>query len=767
MAAASIAANSDLSSDNSLFFKTQSDNSVKSSENISLGAEDEDDLIQVNGDGKMNGDHSDMDTADTVHTMTDNSNSRPPGTGAELTSEEEAATKKFLENVNNWRSAQKHEALPWSSAVKFLMARKFNVDRALVLYQQHEIMRIREGLTYFDHSSGPLQSELKRGKFTILPCRDPNGAAIALFNLSLHEPAEVTHQTVLQCVVFQLDVALEEVETQRNGLVFIYNMTNSKYSNFDYELSQKMLTLLKGCYPARLKKVLIVTAPLWFKAPFKVLRLFVREKLRDRVFTVSIPQLLLHVDPVALPCSLGGSLDYDHLSWLETCHRVADGQDGSMLTMTHSTSQHRSPQDSPTQLPDQDLLGITNGVDTISFDGDCDDDDITEPIAPCTSQSPTLLTNGVKNLEVSDMKEISTSDIPAGIECLTAVSDGSNVTSIEVNGDHVSPGEDEHADIYSSIIDDEGFNLEDFIVYVRNKTRNGLFDEYQEIKSNPPDGTFDNARMAENLVKNRYTDVLCYDHTRVILQRDDNDLETDYVNANYVDGYKQRNAFISMQGPLPRTFPDTWQLVWEQRVVVIVMTTRTIERHRTKCGQYWPELEGTSLLCGVYNIETENIENYEDFIVTDLKITHTGTGEERYICHFQFTSWPDYGTPESALSMLQFLQCVREKQAEMVGGMVPAWTGHELGPPIVVHCSAGIGRTGTFCTLDIAIRKFEDIGKVDIKKTVECIRAQRAFSIQMPDQYVFCHLAFLEYVLNMGYIEEIDLTGFDEEEPQD
>jgi len=117
-----------------------------------------------------------------------------------------------------------------------------------------------------------------------------------------------------------------------------------------------------------------------------------------------------------------------------------------------------------------------------------------------------------------------------------------------------------------------------------------------------------------------------------------------------------------------------------------------------------------------------------------------------------------------------------------VTGMSPAWSGHELGPPIVVHCSAGIGRTGTFCTLDIAIRKFEDIGKVDIMKTgetislltqkdvsksvfsVECIRAQRAFSIQMPDQYVFCHLAFLEYVLNMGYVEEIDLTGFDEDE---
>merc|ERR1719376_1153780 len=341
-------------------------------------------------------------------------NSRPPG-GAELSAEEETATTKFLENVNKWRAARELTELSWSSAVKFLMARKFNVERALVLYQQHEIMRIREGLTYFDHSSGPLQAELKRGKFTVLPQRDPNGATIALFNLSLHEPSKVTHQTVLQCVVFQLDVALEEIETQRNGLVFVYNMTSSKYSNFDYDLSQKMLTLLKGCYPARLKKVLIVTAPLWFKAPFKVLRLFVREKLRDRVFTVSIPQLLLHVSGSALPPVLGGTLDYDHQKWLERCHQVAENQSGSMLPMTHSTSQHRSPQDSPTHLPHQDLLGITNGVDTMSLQ-DQEDDDILEPIAPCTSLSPAQQ-NGGRSLESSSVVELPTSEIPEGISC--------------------------------------------------------------------------------------------------------------------------------------------------------------------------------------------------------------------------------------------------------------------------------------------------------------------------------------------------------------
>merc|ERR1711892_1206989 len=423
-------------------------------------------------------------------------NSRPPG-GAELSGEEEVATTKFLENVNKWRAARELAELSWTSAVKFLMARKFNVDRALVLYQQHEIMRIREGLTYFDHSSGPLQAELKRGKFTVLPCRDPNGATIALFNLSLHEPSEVTHQTVLQCVVFQLDVALEELETQRNGLVFVYNMSSSKYSNFDYELSQKMLNLLKGCYPARLKKVLIVTAPLWFKAPFKVLRLFVKEKLRDRVFTVSSGQLQLHVESAALPKHLGGECEVQHNKWLENCKQVT-----ALLTMTYSTSQYREPMQSASSLPDQDLLGITNGLDQLSFDDEeCEDDDITEPIAPCTSLSPTLgrengpefvvpVTSGgpqdtsvlVGELgavikEAQDLSKVSQINSINGIDCVSGQynseleSGSDHVTLIETNGGEEGGGDngDENREhIYNSIINDGGTSLDEFIVHVRN-----------------------------------------------------------------------------------------------------------------------------------------------------------------------------------------------------------------------------------------------------------------------------------------------------------
>ena len=305
------------------------------------------------------------------------------------------------------------------------------------------------------------------------------------------------------------------------------------------------------------------------------------------------------------------------------------------------------------------------------------------------------------------------------------------------------------------------------------KGRRGLHEEYAEIKARAPSGTFNHARSLENAAKNRYTDVLCYDHSRVILNPENNESGSDYINANYVDGYKQPKAFIFSQGPLPRTFSDIWQLVWEQQVMVIVMTTKTIERHRTKCGQYWPEDVGESLIIGEnkFIVTSTQVENNEDFIVTFLELNNVETEEIRQIAHFQFVSWPDYGVPDSAMSMLTFLQRVREKQAELLADSICKgtlnWTGHDLGPPMVIHCSAGIGRTGTFATLDMAIRKFEATGKVDIRATVEQIRTHRAFSIQMPDQYVFCHLAFLEYVLNMEYVEEIDLTGFDDDVDSD
>jgi len=208
-----------------------------------------------------------------------------PG-GLSLTPEEEQAAQTFLAAVNLVRSTQSESPLSWSDALKFLIARKFDPDKALELFQNYCKTRILEDLLFIDPFDPIVQNELNSGKFSVLPRRDAwTGAAITLFTASLHCPLSASHQSVLKGLVFQLDIALESVETQRNGIIFIYDMTDSKYSNFDYELSVKILHLLKGCYPAKLKKVLIVAAPLWFKAPFKVLQLFVREKLRDRIYT--------------------------------------------------------------------------------------------------------------------------------------------------------------------------------------------------------------------------------------------------------------------------------------------------------------------------------------------------------------------------------------------------------------------------------------------------------------------------------------------------
>ncbi|XP_068082593.1 tyrosine-protein phosphatase non-receptor type 9-like [Anabrus simplex] len=164
---------------------------------------------------------------------------------AALTQEQEQATKNFIDVVNRLRRRRSAGPVSWATAVKFLAARKFDVGRAVALYEQHEATRQREGLVRFDPSREPLKSELDTGKFTILPTRDGTGAAIAVFTARMHCPQVSSHQTTLQGVVYQLDVALESVDTQKSGLVFIYDMSDSKYSNFDYDLSQKILTLLK------------------------------------------------------------------------------------------------------------------------------------------------------------------------------------------------------------------------------------------------------------------------------------------------------------------------------------------------------------------------------------------------------------------------------------------------------------------------------------------------------------------------------------------
>ncbi|KAH8287710.1 hypothetical protein KR054_011817, partial [Drosophila jambulina] len=707
-----------------------------------------------------------------------------------------------------------------TTAVKFLNARKFDVERAVSLYVQHEQIRQKESLDTINPDVEPLLSELKTSKFTILPARTSSGAAIALFTASRHSPLSVSHTTTLQGIVYQLDSALQDTETQRAGLVFIYDMSGSKYSNFDYDLSQKILTLLKGGYPARLKKVLIVTAPLWFKAPFKILRLFVREKLRERVFTVSVPQLALHVPRTALPIHLGGTLEIKHATWLLSCRQSMTNREdelanivgvgsgsgsGSAVAAANGTETEAATAGSTIisavhQLGDNNTTVVTvvsNGVGPVGSPGDAGskpaasgggsepNENITinglspshqrqangSGCAPTTVNPLKLNTSGVAENSSSSGTTNAAGTATAGAGSVgTAASGGGGTTTTNGGGEFWS--ENPPSSASSGFSDDDSLAgqegdpkpIEQIVQMVKQRGRTGLIKEYADIRNRAPEGTFLYARMRPNLTKNRYTDVLCYDHSRVVLAHEDGDEPSDYINANFVDGYKQKNAYISTQGPLPKTSPDFWRMIWEQHCLVIVMTTRVMERGRVKCGQYWEPTEDSSLEFGNYHVRTISVECNEDYTVASLELRNIKTDEIRNVSHWQFTSWPDYGVPSSAMAMLNFLQKVRDKQAELVHALGDTWAGHARGPPIVVHCSAGIGRTGTFITLDICISRLEDVGTADIRGTVEKIRSQRAYSIQMPDQYVFCHLALIEYAYSRGMLQTVDLAGFDERE---
>ncbi|KAM4675965.1 tyrosine-protein phosphatase non-receptor type 9-like [Discoglossus pictus] len=555
------------------------------------------------------------------------------------------ATQRFLQEMNSWTSCHSVSPLSWDVAVKFLMARKFDVVRAIELFHSYRLTRQREGIVRLNPLQEPLLSELLSGKFTVLSVRAPTGASIAIFTAKLHHPArrnsrEVQH-TVLQALFYLLDRAVESVDTQRHGLVFIYDMGGSQYSNFELELSKKILSLLRGAFPARLKKVLIVSPPVWFRVPYSIISLLLKEKLRERVHMVSVNELLQHLPPQCLPASLGGLLPWDPGSW--NC-LLLPGRAGR-----------------PDPLDELVLvLGRATG------------------------------------------------------------------------GSVHSPGSG-------------GMTLAQLKDHVSSMGRRGLCEEYEEMRREEPEGTFTISLAAANRDRNRYGDVPCLDQTRVKLKRVNWHERSDYINASYMDGYLQKNMYIGTQGPLENTFSDFWQMVWEQNVLVIVMTTRVEECGHRKCGQYWPLVPSSEVSYGAITVTNKVTENHQHHRKTTLLLNTRQGREKRLVTHLQFLSWPDFGVPSSAAALIHFRGVVKKEQQTAVQELGTSWKGPAGGPPIIVHCSAGIGRTGTFCTLDICLSQLEDVGTVNIHQTVQRMRKQRAFSIQTPEQYYFCHTAILEH----------------------
>ncbi|XP_057404415.1 receptor-type tyrosine-protein phosphatase delta isoform X13 [Balaenoptera acutorostrata] len=243
--------------------------------------------------------------------------------------------------------------------------------------------------------------------------------------------------------------------------------------------------------------------------------------------------------------------------------------------------------------------------------------------------------------------------------------------------------------------------------------------------------TWEHSNLEVNKPKNRYANVIAYDHSRVLLSAIEGIPGSDYVNANYIDGYRKQNAYIATQGSLPETFGDFWRMIWEQRSATVVMMTKLEERSRVKCDQYWPS-RGTEThgLVQVTLLDTVELATY---CVRTFALYKNGSSEKREVRQFQFTAWPDHGVPEHPTPFLAFLRRVKTCNPPDAG-------------PMVVHCSAGVGRTGCFIVIDAMLERIKHEKTVDIYGHVTLMRAQRNYMVQTEDQYIFIHDALSEAV---------------------
>ncbi|XP_074477040.1 receptor-type tyrosine-protein phosphatase H-like isoform X3 [Sebastes fasciatus] len=256
----------------------------------------------------------------------------------------------------------------------------------------------------------------------------------------------------------------------------------------------------------------------------------------------------------------------------------------------------------------------------------------------------------------------------------------------------------------------------------------------QEYESLSPVGTEQTRKAAtepENKARNRFNNVLPYDWCRVKLTSSPNG-SSDYINANYMPGYNSSREYIATQGPLPSTVNDFWRMIWEQRVNGIVMVTNCTEGGKTKCQRYWPAdrkpcLNGELLV----TIRSEQEEPY--WTLREFSVKHSNNSGERTVKHFHFTAWPDHGVPQGTEALIQFRGLVR-RHIEREGA----------GAPTVVHCSAGVGRTGTIIALDVLLQQLEKERAVGINGFVHKMRLSRPHMVQTESQYVFLHQSIMD-----------------------
>ncbi|XP_007936872.1 tyrosine-protein phosphatase non-receptor type 20 [Orycteropus afer afer] len=253
-----------------------------------------------------------------------------------------------------------------------------------------------------------------------------------------------------------------------------------------------------------------------------------------------------------------------------------------------------------------------------------------------------------------------------------------------------------------------------------------IFQEFLDLEIESPTYEFSCGNEPSNRDKNRYRDILPYDSTRVPLGK-----SRDYINASYIKivNSGEEYFYIATQGPLPGTINDFWQMVLENQSNVIAMMTREIEDGTVKCHRYWPISLKKPLELKYFLVFLESYQILQDFIIRMFKVVEKTTGTVHFVKQLQFTNWPDHGTPASADDFIKFVRLARKS--------------HQTGP-IIVHCSAGIGRTGVLLCVDVVFCAIERNFLFNIKNIVTQMREYRCGMIQTKEQYHFCYKIVLE-----------------------